>query len=213
MNSGGIKFRFPRRQPEPGSAKGSSSSLYVSDPGYLFTTTYYEPSDRNKIPVGPLTPLSSDNRSQPLCKTLCHRFRPIALYWPDGVWPFPRRTAPADRSPGQRQPRPKRRGSVGHPAGLTHWERGSWSGPARQRSGIIAPPHCGAAQPVEAPANSQINQRGGMDCATCRQDLASLFKCLVCGAEYCSPCMKEHRKGRCWSTGAAAAGAIPLPDR
>ena len=37
-----------------------------------------------------------------------------------------------------------------------------------------------------------------MDCATCRQDLASLFKCLVCGAEYCSPCMKEHRKSRCW---------------
>ena len=37
-----------------------------------------------------------------------------------------------------------------------------------------------------------------MDCATCRQDLASLFKCLVCGAALCSPCMREHRKGRCW---------------
>ena len=42
-----------------------------------------------------------------------------------------------------------------------------------------------------------------MDCATCRQDLASLFKCLVCGAELCSPCMREHRKSRCW----------PAPDR
>ena len=37
-----------------------------------------------------------------------------------------------------------------------------------------------------------------MDCATCRQDLVSLFKCLVCGAELCSPCMREHRKSRCW---------------
>ena len=45
-----------------------------------------------------------------------------------------------------------------------------------------------------------------MDCATCRQDLASLFKCLVCGAALCSPCMREHRKSRCWPSGPRPPG-------
>ena len=45
-----------------------------------------------------------------------------------------------------------------------------------------------------------------MDCATCRQDLASRFKCLVCGAEFCSPCVKEHRKSRCWPAGPRPPG-------
>ena len=47
-----------------------------------------------------------------------------------------------------------------------------------------------------------------MDCATCRKDLASLFKCLVCGGEFCSPCMKEHRKGRCWRSAPRPPGAF-----
>ena len=42
MNSGGLNSGS-LTQPEPGSAKGSSSSNTQSDPG-IFTTTYYEPS-------------------------------------------------------------------------------------------------------------------------------------------------------------------------
>ena len=68
MNSGGLNSGS-LAQPEPGSAKGSSSSNTQSDPG-IFITTYYEPSDRNKIPVGPLTPLSSANRSAKHCATV-----------------------------------------------------------------------------------------------------------------------------------------------
>ena len=68
MNSGGLNSGS-LAQPEPSSAKGSSSSINTqSDPG-IFTTTYYEPSDRNKIPVGPLTPLSSDKLSVKHCAT------------------------------------------------------------------------------------------------------------------------------------------------
>ena len=143
----------------------------------LYNTDYYDLYNRNIIPVGPLTPLSSATLSAKHCATglgqsLCtgltefghlpgsRRRLPISFAWATrlGGWRLlsSANATVSNAAPAtpQRWQRRKRRASVGHPAGLTCWERGSRSGSARQRSGIIVPPHCGAAQPVEAPANS-----------------------------------------------------------